>query len=322
MYHINGFGIVKNNCKIITKPVNAMYFSEEVLTESALSRRTDRKEIICNYFRMRSFVNRHKWLLVRLCGVHRFMSEKLFITDFDGVICDSVLECLLVTYNAYHGLTDDSFERVLSLDAIPPEQQLRFRKLRPYLKGAEDFVPMYLAITAGARIGNQDDFTAFRATHTEQLATYQQAFYAERDYLQQHEKTIWLGMNPLFDGPKEALLACTSFERTYILTTKRQQDVQEIFEFQQIPFPIEHVIYMKAAGKLQKLLEMVREHDAAFDETIYVEDQIEFLTASSQHNIGSYLVEWGYVSDQQLALARRQGIPIITPREFTRLLQG
>ncbi len=255
------------------------------------------------------------------CAVY-IMSKKLFITDFDGVICDSVLECLLVTYNAYHRLTDDSFERVLSLNAISPEQQFRFRKLRPYLKGADDFVPMYLAITAGVQIENQDDFTTFRATHAEQLATYQRAFYAERDYLQQHEKTIWLGMNPLFDGFKDALLACTSFDRTYILTTKRQQDVQEIFEFQQIPFPIDHVIYMKAAGKSQKLLEMIEEHGAAFENTIYVEDQVEFLIASRQHNIGSYLVEWGYVSEQQLALARQQDIPIITPREFTRLLQN
>ena len=249
------------------------------------------------------------------------MSEKLFITDFDGVICDSVLECLLITYNAYHRLTDDAFERVLSLGAISPEQQRRFRQLRPYLKGAEDFIPMYLTMTAGVRIENQHDFTTFRATHAEQLATYQQAFYAERDYLLQHEKTIWLGLNPLFKGMKDALLACTSFDRTYILTTKRQQDVQEVFEFQQIPFPSDHIIYMKAAGKSQKLLDMIREHEAVFEETIYVEDQIEFLTASRQHNIGSYLVEWGYVSDQQRALARQQDIPIITPQEFARLLQ-
>ncbi len=248
------------------------------------------------------------------------MAENLFITDFDGVICDSVLECLLVTYNAYHSLSDSSFQRVLSLDAIPPEKQQRFRQLRPYLKGAEDFVPMYLVLEADTNISNQDDFNAFRATHAEQLLTYQQAFYAERDYLQQHEKTIWLEINPLFDGLKEALLACPSFDNAYILTTKRQQDVQEIFAFQHIPFPLDHIIYMKAAGKSQKLLDMIREHGAAFEDVIYVEDQVDFLVASRQHNIGSYLVEWGYVSEQQRALARHHGIPIITPLEFARLL--
>jgi phosphoglycolate phosphatase-like HAD superfamily hydrolase len=250
------------------------------------------------------------------------MAEKLCITDFDGVICDSVLECLLVTHNAYHSLHDPSFQSTLSLDVIPPEKQRQFRHLRPYLKGAEDFVPMYLAIEAGAQIGDQDAFDAFREIHSGQLSTYQQAFYAERDYLQHHEKAIWLGLNPLFDGIREALLACSSFERVFILTTKRQQDVQGIFEFQKIPFPTDHIVYMTAAGKSQKLLDMIEEHGGACEETMYIEDQVDFVVASKRHNIRSYLVEWGYVSEQQQALAGQHAVPVISPAEFAVLLQA
>lgn len=248
------------------------------------------------------------------------MTKKIFITDFDGVVCDSVLECLLVTYNAYHGLQDSAFRRVLDLDAIAPEKQQRFRELRPYLKGAEDFVPMYLALEADLPIRGQEDFDAFRATHADQLETYQQAFYAERDYLQQHERAIWLGLNPLFPGMKAAILDCASFDRVHILTTKRQQDVQAIFEFQQIPFPVEHIVYMKAAGKSQKLLDMLDELNADGAETAYIEDQVDFLVRSAAHGIGSYLVEWGYVSAEQRELARQHAIPIIAPGDFTRLL--
>jgi phosphoglycolate phosphatase-like HAD superfamily hydrolase len=254
--------------------------------------------------------------------VYEYMTAKLFITDFDGVICDSVLECLLVTYNAYHSLTTPFFQRVLDLDVIPSEKQHLFRQLRPYLKGAEDFVPMYLAIESGVRIENQNAFNEFRATHADQLFTYQRAFYAERDYLQQNEKEIWLGINPLFEGTKEALQACESFDTRYILTTKRQQDVAEIFAYQQIPFPVDHIVYMKADGKPQKLLGMIREHGATFEETAYVEDQVDFLVRSQQHKIGSYLVEWGYVSEEQKNLARRHNIPIISPPEFVSLLSG
>jgi phosphoglycolate phosphatase-like HAD superfamily hydrolase len=251
-----------------------------------------------------------------------YMTAKLFITDFDGVICDSVLECLLVTYNAYHSLSTPSFKRVLDLDVIPSEKQFLFRQLRPYLKGAEDFVPMYLAIESGTRIENQDAFNQFQATHADQLITYQKAFYAERDYLQQNERETWLRMNPLFEGMKETLLACESFDTRYILTTKRQQDVAEIFAYQQIPFPLDHIVYMKADGKSQKLLDMIREHGAAYEETAYVEDQVDFLVRSQQHGIGSYLVEWGYVSEEQKTLARQHNIPIISPPKFVSLLSG
>lgn len=179
---------------------------------------------------------------------------------------------------------------------------------------------MYLAIESGVHIENQNDFNEFRATHANQLLTYQHAFYAERDYLQQHERELWLRMNPVFKGIKEALLACESFDTRYILTTKRQQDAAEIFEYQQIPFPIDHIAYMKADGKSQKLLEMIREHGATFEDTVYVEDQVDFLVRSRQHNIGSYLVAWGYVSEEQKALARQHNIPIINPSEFAHLL--
>jgi phosphoglycolate phosphatase-like HAD superfamily hydrolase len=250
------------------------------------------------------------------------MPAKLFITDFDGVVCDSVLECLLVTYNAYHHLLDPAFQRILSLDSIPQRTQQQFRQLRPYLKGAEDFVPMYLAIEGGAQISSQQDFDIFRRMHAEHLSHYQKAFYAERDYLQHHEKTIWLGINPLFEGLKAAFIACKSFDNVYILTTKRQQDVVEIFEYQHIPFPTDHIIYMKAAGKPRKLLDMVQEHGAAFEDVVYVEDQVDFLVASRQHNIGSYLVEWGYVSEEQKVLARQHAISIVSIPDFAELLRA
>jgi phosphoglycolate phosphatase-like HAD superfamily hydrolase len=249
------------------------------------------------------------------------MTKKLFITDFDGVICDSVHECLLITYNAYKRLHSPSFQRILSLEDIAPSTRERFRKLRAYLKGAEDFLPIFIAIENNIPITNQEDFNAFRNNHKEQLVTYQKAFYAERDYLQRYEKELWLMLNPLFEGIKETLKQCKSFETIYILTTKRQQDVLETFQYQGIPFPADHVIYMKAAGKSKKLLEILRENNAALSESVYIEDQVDFLVESKKHQIGSYLVEWGYVSDEQKVLAKQHEIPIIGVEEFRTLLE-
>ncbi len=245
----------------------------------------------------------------------------VFITDFDGVICDSVHECLLVTYNAYQRLQSPTAQRVLDITIIAPEIQAEFRRLRPYLKGAEDFIPMFLAITQGGPIASQQDFEAFKGRYESQLPEYLNAFYEERDFLKQHEKAVWLRLNPLFDGIAETLQQRDSFERMSILTTKRQADVREIFEYQQIPFPAEQIVYMKAAGKSQKLLTMVQDHAASMEDTVYFEDQVNFLVASQQHGIGSYLAEWGYVSKEQKTLARLHHIPLITLSEFKRMLR-
>lgn len=244
----------------------------------------------------------------------------MFITDFDGVICDSVLECLLVTYNAHKRLQSPDFKRVLDLETVELSIRERFRKLRPYLKGAEDFVPMYIAIEENISITTQRDFDEVRSTHKDRLLTYQKAFYAERDYLQHHEKERWLRLNPLFDGIGAMLKQRTSFENIHILTTKRQQDVLEIFQYQGIPFPVEQITYMKASGKSQKLLEILREHHAVMQESVYIEDQIDFVVESKKHGIGSYLVEWGYISVEQRTLAKQHEIPIIGIKEFGELL--
>ena len=248
------------------------------------------------------------------------MTKKLFITDFDGVLCDSVVECLLVTYNAYYRLQTSSYTRLLNIEEIEPSTRSRFRKLRPYLKGAEDFVPILIAIEQNIPINNQQDFDRVREQYKYDLTRFQEAFYGERDYLQQHEKELWLSLNPLFEGIGEALKQQDSFENVFILTTKRQEDVLKIFQYQGIPFPADHITYMKAAGKFQKLLEILRENNAAMHESVYIEDQIDFLVESKKHQIGSYLVEWGYVSDEQRALAKQHDIPIIGVERFRGLL--
>jgi len=244
----------------------------------------------------------------------------MFITDFDGVICDSVVECLLVAYNAYYSLQTSSYTRLLNIEEVEPSTRDRFRKLRPYLKGAEDFVPIFITIERNIPVNNQQDFNRVRVQYVQEMPRFQEAFYTERDFLQQHEKKLWLSLNPLFDGIGETLRQQKSFDQIHILTTKRQNDVLEIFQYQGIPFPADHVTYMKAVGKSEKLLEILQENNAVMHESVYIEDQVDFLVESKKHRIGSYLVEWGYVSDEQKALARQHEIPIIGVEEFRSLL--
>ncbi len=248
------------------------------------------------------------------------MTKRMFITDFDGVICDSVIECLLVTYNAYQKLQTTAFQRLLDIEAIRPEKRAEFRRLRTYLKGAEDFIPMFLAIENEISITSQEAFNRLKAEHEHQLPEYLDAFYAERDFLQHHEKELWLSLNPLFDGITATLQQRESFEGMQILTTKRQNDVIETFQYQGIPFPPEQIIYMKAAGKSKKLLDMLQANKAVMEESLYFEDQVDFLVKSQQHHIGSYLVEWGYVSDEHKAIANQHRIPIIPLQQFNEML--
>ena len=244
----------------------------------------------------------------------------MFITDFDGVVCDSVIECFLVTYNAYGKLQNTLFERVLDIETISRKKREEFRRLRVYLKGAEDFIPLLMTMEQNLSITSQEAFNSFREHLQERLPDYVAAFYAERDYLFQNEKELWLSLNPLFEHVGKAFKERSSFENLRILTTKRQLDAYEIFKFQGIDFPKEQILYVKADDKPQRLPELLKSQQAEFEKSVYVEDQVDFLVASKGQNIGSFLTDWGYVSPEQRDLARQNDIPIISQQRYCELL--
>ncbi len=244
----------------------------------------------------------------------------MFISDFDGVVCDSVIECFVAAYNAYGKLRNSSFQRVLNIETIPLEEREEFRRLRVYLKGAEDFTPLLMTMEQNLNITSQEAFNSFKETQKEQLPESVAAFYAERDFLLQHEKELWLSLNPLFEQVGQAFKQRDSFENLRVLTTKRQQDAYEIFQYQGIAFPKEQILYAKADDKSQRLPELLESNQADFHESVYVEDQVDFLVASKKRNIGSFLTDWGYVSHEQRKLARQNDIPIISRQRYCELL--
>ncbi len=247
---------------------------------------------------------------------------RLLVTDFDGVICDSVLECLIAADNAWRALHEvGEEEKNLDINTIAPERQKKFRRLRPYLRGAEDFVPIFLAVQRGLEIESQYDFDALRQQLADQLPSYQQAFYTERDFLRQNHRELWLELNPLFKKIGEAFTDLSSYEKVFILTTKRQQDVEDILDHHGIAFPIDHIHAVKSDGKMERLQQIMSSNGAMPSETVYLEDQIDYLISAKPLEVKVFLTEWGYVSEEQHHLAEENRIPVISRERFGRLLQ-
>ena len=246
---------------------------------------------------------------------------QLIVTDFDGVVCDSVLECLLAAHNAWEQLqSGPNSQRIFGLSAIPSQRQSRFRELRPYLRGAEDFIPLFLAVERELEVSSQRDFDLLRRRLRDQLPVYQQAFYTERDYLRRQHRELWLELNPLFTPIDRALSSRASFEDVHILTTKRQPDVEDILEFHGIAFPSGQIHSVKSDGKMERLQAIMESSGAAPARTLYVEDQIDYLISAAPLGVEVLLAEWGYVSEEQRSAAVEQQISLLSREELAELL--
>ncbi len=251
------------------------------------------------------------------------MGSSVLVTDFDGVICDSVSECMLAAENAWGRLqTSYDAEKFFDIDAIHTDRQRRFRELRPYLRGAEDFIPIVIAIERDLEVESQTDFDLLRRRLQHQLPQYQQAFYTERDFLRNEHHTLWLQLNPLFAEIGEALAARSSFEHIHILTTKRQPDVEDILQYHHIDFPPEQIHSVKSDGKMARLQQIIQSGSYPPEDTVYVEDQVDYLLSAAPMGVALWLAQWGYVSQEQLHSAEASEIRITEQPDLAELLEN
>jgi len=246
---------------------------------------------------------------------------KLFITDFDGVICDSAWESLLSAFNAYNQLQNPGCPRLKSLETLSEEVQQKFRRLRAYLHGAEDFLPLMKASLSSAEVNSEKAFLSFHDPSPERTKKIQNLFYAERDYLRLRERETWLALNPVFPGMDKQFMRLSPYDNVYILTTKRKQDVMDILQHYGINFPSEHIRAVQTSMKYESLMEIIDTTANTPENTIYIEDQFNFLPPAQKSGCTVYLAGWGYVSPEHFAAAESQHIPVIDVKEYGSIIR-
>jgi len=244
------------------------------------------------------------------------------ITDFDGVICDSAVESFLCAYNAHLKIEQPDAPRLLDGDRLSHLLHHDFRRLRSYLHGAEDFLPLVKAALTREPINCQTDFDRYREQFEEHLTFFQHTFYEERDYLREREPELWLSLNPLFEEAAGPFRQLAPFENVYILTTKRREDVEDILSYWGIDFPSDHIYPVSAREKYPRLRELMALSGSTPAEITYIEDQISFLPPAASHGIKVYRAGWGYVSPEQKETARSHSIPVIEKKEMARLMDS
>ncbi len=100
----------------------------------------------------------------------------LVFLDFDGVICDSLLECLVSSWQGYYRLHLGKRET-----AVPITLRREFSKLRPYVRAGEDFILIQELINNKIPIRSQEQFDSQLAVRGEErMARYKELFYTAR----------------------------------------------------------------------------------------------------------------------------------------------
>jgi phosphoglycolate phosphatase-like HAD superfamily hydrolase len=222
--------------------------------------------------------------------------EGLVFLDFDGVICDSLLECLVSSWQGYYKLHLGKQET-----AVPITLRRAFSKLRPFVRAGEDFILIQELINNRFSIQSQEQFDAQLAERGEEtMARYKELFYTARhDFLANH-RHYWIGLNRIYPHVYRSLRAWAASPCLYILSTKKADYIVEILEANDIRMDPHRVLSCGAKEKKETILRTLDERGCT--SALFIDDQIDHLTAdwARDPRIIGCLASWGYVKIQWL----------------------
>lgn len=236
--------------------------------------------------------------------------------DFDGVICDSIAECLLVGYNAFRAFTC-SGPAVSRYEEIPAAQRAAARSLRPYIRSGEDYVYIYHAFSENAEITDQAAFDSFCVLHAGLRDSYLDAFYSQRERMAVQFPSHWINLNPLYPGMRNFLRRYKKPERLFIVSTKRAAYILQLLRGHGIPFSPDHVLGTHSSGPKPAVLRaLIQKQKPGARLLFFVDDQVDTLLKINSPDICCILARWGYTGPDQVASARQADLTVMDLPQF------
>lgn len=235
--------------------------------------------------------------------------------DFDGVIVDSIKECLVSGFNAYANFINKS--NIDRYDELDPHWATEARRLRNYIRNGEDYVYIAHALENNIKVDGQQDFDDFLTEHASLRYTFFDHMVNQRLAFSAAKPELWAALNPLYDGMRDFLINVPDKENLYIITTKKLVFVHKILDANHISL-IENNIYDTSSGatKRQIIEEIVQSRNIEPSQFYFVDDQVDTLIKVKPSGVNVLFASWGYNTPAQADVARLNDIPVLTLEDF------
>ena len=242
--------------------------------------------------------------------------------DFDGVIADSILECLVTAQNAYAAFQEiNQFHTDLSHFSETEIED--FRASRVFIRRGEDYVFLRLAADQNHPIGSQAEFDAFLETHASKQDSFRVLFYGMRESLQKNNPTGWLALSPIYSEMELFLKQVKDHDSIYIVTTKDLHSVQLILNSRGIQLPVEHLFQATKSYRTPDILkEILNLENLEPQELHFIDDHPATVAEVVDHTeVPAYCAAWGYNTSAQLSTLKTRSLQVLNLEQFQEFLK-
>jgi phosphoglycolate phosphatase-like HAD superfamily hydrolase len=234
----------------------------------------------------------------------------LLALDFDGVICDGLIEYFQTAWKAYLNIWPND-------DPVPPAGLAeRFYKLRPVIETGWEMPVLVRSL----RLGQSDEnilqqWSTLVEQRVEEDGLVPQDVAAQvdgsRDQWIKADLEDWLAQHRFYPGVVERLRQLLASDlHLYIITTKEERFARQLLQQEGVELSADQ-IFGKAVKrpKYQTLLLLMESLQLADPRALwFVEDRLKTLqlvqTQDQLRGMGLFLADWGYNIERDRAAAQ------------------
>lgn len=242
--------------------------------------------------------------------------------DFDGVICDGLIE--------YFATTKKTYEQIWShdQDTMTDDFASSFYRLRPVIETGWEMPILLRALALELNednILNQWSEIAQNIVKTEQLETKKIANKLDtvRDNWISSDLDSWLSLHRFFPGVIERLAQIMNSPiQLFIVTTKEGRFVSKLLQQQGIELPRNSIIGKESKRPKYETIRLLRDSASETNPIIwFVEDRLKTLRLVQQQpdlqTVQLFLADWGYnTQKERRAIDSNQNIKLLSLEQF------
>ncbi len=239
-----------------------------------------------------------------------YREKRIYVFDFDGVICDSRPECMITSYNAYRFMHDAAFTLNFCSEVVSKDWQERFFEYRFLCRVACEYMLLWDMITSEEVISSVIPISQQVESSKDRIGRYNDLFFEVRKEWMRENIESWLNYNPLYDGVCQILKRWIAENRLLIVSAKDKVSIITILKFAGISISENAVLGNEGGDKPCHFNRICQQYQNS--DIVFIDDNLENLLMLRNFDITLYLAVWGYNNEQCIDGALRNGIKPLT----------
>ena len=233
--------------------------------------------------------------------------KPILALDFDGVINNSLNECLISSYNAWQ-VIDSTVQWAWSNSDIPQPIVDSFSANRYHARNGAEFWLILMASKLPTAAVTSEEFDQLRQEHASFLPEFEEIFFRMRNRYRSADMPRWLGLQTRYEQSLERYAELLTTASCHIVTTKDLASVKFFNQHWSLGISEDNLWTREMDLPKSEIIELIANRANCLTGNIhFVDDHPDQVANVATTGANCYWASWGFQG--ALVNAMPDGIP-------------